>query len=295
MTFRSFAKLIEKTSVGWHRDRAQRLSAALAFYTVFSLAPILIIIVFLAGLVYGIETTRDFVIERIQILMGKGASVTISSILSEVTRPLPSILAGLFSLMTLLWGATTVFSCLADSLNTIWDAHPHGGRFGIRGFIRHKLLAFLMVIATGVYLVFSLVITTGITAIGAFFKDFFPLPVFIFQLLDFSTSVIMTTVLFAVVFKVVPAVKQQWNDVFPGALVTSVLFVAGKYLIGLYFIKSTLASLYGAAGSFVIILLWIYFSAQILFFGAEYNKVYMRLHGSGSRRQPAGRPNKAPP
>jgi len=287
MKMRSFAKLIEKVLIEWHRDKAQRLSAALAFYTIFSLAPILLIMVFMAGLVYGLETTRDFVIERIQILMGKGASVTISSILSEVTRPLPSILAALASLLTLLWGASTVFSCLADSLNTIWDAHPHGGRFGIRGFFRHKLLGFMMVIATGIYLLFSLVMTTGITAIGAFFKDFFPLPVFVFQIFDFLASVIMMTVLFAVVFKVVPAVKQQWNDVFPGALATSVLFAAGKYLIGLYFIKSTIASLYGAAGSFVIILLWIYFSAQILFFGAEYNKVYMRMHGSGSQKPPA--------
>lgn len=287
MKMRSFAKLIEKALVEWQRDKAQRLSASLAFYTIFSLATILLIMVFMAGLVYGLETTRNFVIERIQVLMGKGASVTISSILSEVQRPLPSLLAALFSLLTLLWGATTVFSCLADSLNTIWDVHPNGGRFGIRGLIRHKLLGFLMVIATGVYLLFSLIMTTGITAIGTFFNDILPLPVFVFQILDFSASVIMTTVLFAVVFKVVPAVKQQWNDVFPGAFVTSILFAAGKYLIGLYFVKSTIASLYGAAGSFVIILLWIYFSAQILFFGAEYNKVYMQMHGSGSRKQPA--------
>ena len=174
-----------------------------------------------------------------------------------------------------------MFGCLADSLNSIWGVRREGGKFGIRGFLTHRFLAFAMVVGTGGYLLFSSIVTAGLAAAGVFVKGFLPLPLVVFQAIDFAGSVVAMTLLFAVVFKLVPAVKQQWADTLPGALLTSVLFAAGKYLIGLYFVKTTVASAYGAAGSFVVLLLWIYFGAQIFFFGAEFNKSFMRMHGSG--------------
>lgn len=277
-------RLFKQASVEWHRDKAQRLSAALAFYTVFSLAPILVILVLAAGFLVGREASQDFLIGKIVGMMGKKGAEAVSGVLLNASKPLPSIVASIFSLAALFWGASTVFGSLADSLNSIWGTKRDGGKYGIKGFVKHRLLAFTMVVGTGGYLVFSLVGTAGLAAVGKFLKGLLPLPLFVFQILDFAGSVAAMAVLFAVVFKLVPAVRQRWSDVFPGALLTALLFAAGKYLIGLYFVKSTVASAYGAAGSFVVLLLWIYFAAQIFYFGAECNKVFMRLHGSGKTK-----------
>jgi membrane protein len=282
MTRRPIWKLIHRASVEWHRDKAQRLSAALAFYTIFSLAPILVVLVLFAGVIFSREASQTYLIGKISGWMGKEAADAASGVFISIQKPFAGLLAASFSLLTLFWGASTVFSCVADSLNSIWDAKRDGGRYGIKGFLRHRLLAFLMVIGTGLYLLFSVVATAGLAAAGAFLKGLLPLPMFVYQAIDFAGSVAAMTLMFAFLLKWVPAVKQRWSDVIPGALLTAFLFSVGKYLIGLYFVKSTLASAYGAAGSFVILLLWIYFAAQIFFFGAEFNKVFMRTHGSGA-------------
>jgi membrane protein len=278
---RTYWRLFKQTSVEWHRDKAQWHSAALAFYTVFSLAPILVILVLAAGFLVGREASQTYLVGKIGGMMGREAAEAVSGVLLNARKPLPSIVATLFSLGTLFWGASTVFGSLADSLNSIWGAKRDGGKYGIKGFVKHRLLAFTMVVGTGVYLVLSFVGTAGLAAVGKFLQGLLPLPLFMFQLLDFAGSVAAMAVLFAVIFKLVPAVRQRWSDVFPGALLTALLFAAGKYLIGLYFVKTTVASAYGAAGSFVVLLIWIYFAAQIFYFGAECNKVFMRLHGSG--------------
>jgi membrane protein len=282
-TWKKTVRLLHRAAAEWDRDRAPRLSAALSFYTIFSLAPLGVLTVLAAGLAFGQDRARSFLIGKMERMVGgEGASV-VTSLVDTMREPVPSAVAGAFGLLTLLWGASTVFGCLADSLNTIWDAKRRGGRFGLRGFFTHRLLAFVMVVGTGTYLVFSSLATTALAAVGAFLRGFLPLPLFVFQAADFGLSVAAMTLLFACVFKWVPAIRQTWGDTLPGAFLTAVLFAAGKYLIGLYFVTSTMASAYGAAGSFVVLLLWIYFGAQIFYFGVEFNKVFMRTHGSGSR------------
>ncbi len=256
----------------WQTDKVQRLSAALSFYTIFSLAPMLIL---------GREEAQEFLIAKMKGMTGREAVDVATDLLTNMRKPVPSIIAGAFGLLALFWGASTVFGCLADSLNSIWGVRREGGKFGIRGFLASRFLAFAMVVGTGGYLLFSSIVTAGLAAVGVFLKGFLPLPLVAFQAIDFAGSVVAMTLLFAIVFKLVPAVKQRWSDTLPGALLTAVLFAVGKYLIGLYFVKTTMASAYGAAGSFVVLLLWIYFGAQIFFFGAEFNKNFMRAHGSG--------------
>jgi membrane protein len=276
-----FPRLLHRASVDWHNDKAQRLSAALSFYTIFSLAPMLVLLVLLTGFILGRQEAQEFLIGKMDQMVGRESVDVVTGLLANMRKPVPSIIAGAFGLLALFWGASTVFGCLADSLNSIWAVRRDGGRFGIKGFLKHRLLAFAMVVGTGGYLLFSSIVTAGLAAVGVFLKGFLPLPIVAFQAIDFVGSVVAMTLLFAIVFKLVPAVKQRWSDTLPGALFTAVLFAVGKYLIGLYFVKTTMASAYGAAGSFVVLLLWIYFGAQIFFFGAEFNKNFMRMHGSG--------------
>jgi membrane protein len=278
---KSFWRLIHRTSVAWHNDKAQRLSAALSFYTIFSLAPMLVLLVLLSGFILGRQEAQAFLVGKLKGMTGTESADVVTGLLVNMRKPVPSIIAGAFGLLALFWGASTVFGCLADSLNSIWGAKRDGGRFGIKGFLKHRLLTFAMVVGTGGYLIISSIVTAGLAAVGAFLQGVLPLPLVVFQAIDFAGSVVAMTLLFAIVFKLVPAVKQQWSDTLPGALLTAVLFAVGKYLIGLYFVKTTVASAYGAAGSFVVLLLWIYFGAQIFFFGAEFNKSFMRMHGSG--------------
>jgi membrane protein len=274
-------RLLHRASVAWHNDKAQRLSAALSFYTIFSLAPMFILLVLLTGFILGRQEAQQFLIGKLEGMTGRESASVVTGLLANMRKPMPSIIAGVFGVLALFWGASTVFSCLADSLNSIWAVRRDGGRFGIKGFLKHRLLAFAMVVGTGGYLIFSSLVTAALAAVGVFLKGVLPLPLAAFQAIDFAGSVVAMTLLFAVVFKLVPAVKQRWSDTIPGALLTAVLFATGKYLIGLYFVKSTVAPAYGAAGSFVVLLLWIYFGAQIFFFGAEFNKIFMRMHGSG--------------
>ena len=278
---KSFWRLIHRATADWHNDKAQRLSAALSFYTIFSLAPMLVLLVLLSGFILGHQEAQAFLVGKLKGMTGTESADVVTGLLVNMRKPVPSILAGAFGLLALFWGASTVFGCLADSLNSIWGVRREGGKFGIRGFLTHRFLAFAMVVGTGGYLIFSSIVTAGIAAVGVFLQGVLPLPLVVFQAIDFAGSVVAMTLLFAVVFKLVPAVKQQWSDALPGALLTAVLFAAGKYLIGLYFVKTTVASAYGAAGSFVVLLLWIYFGAQIFFFGAEFNKNFMRTYGSG--------------
>jgi len=278
---KSFWRLIHRATADWHNDKAQRLSAALSFYTIFSLAPMLVLLVLLSGFILGRQEAQAFLVGKLKGMTGTESADVVTGLLVNMRKPVPSILAGAFGLLALFWGASTVFGCLADSLNSIWGVRREGGKFGIRGFLTHRFLAFAMVVGTGGYLIFSSIVTAGIAAVGVFLQGVLPLPLVVFQAIDFAGSVVAITLLFAVVFKLVPAVKQQWSDALPGALLTAVLFAAGKYLIGLYFVKTTVASAYGAAGSFVVLLLWIYFGAQIFFFGAEFNKNFMRTYGSG--------------
>ncbi|HEX9935027.1 MAG TPA: YihY/virulence factor BrkB family protein, partial [bacterium] len=246
-----FLRLFPQAMAEWQRDKAPRLSAALAFYTLFSLSPVLILLVFIAGLFFGIEPTQAFLVGKIREFMGMQAAEIIPQVFASA-RPLSGILATLAGFVVLLWGASSVFSYLRDSFCTIWGHAPHGGRFGIKGFVRHRLIGFLMVAISGALLMATLLSTTVVAAATTFLRDLLPVPAFFFQAADFTVSIGAVTLIFCTMYMVLAPVKQRWTDVLPGSFVMAALFTMGKALIGYYFVKTTVASAYGAAGSVVV-------------------------------------------
>jgi membrane protein len=279
-----FLSLFHQAMAEWQRDKAPRLSAALAFYTIFSLSPVLVLVVLIAGVFFGIETTQAFLVGKIRAFMGPQAAEIIPQVFVRSLHPLSGIAATLVSMTVLLWGASSIFSYLRDSFCTIWRHTPHGGRFGIRGFIRHRLIGLIMVAGAGAFLLASLLVTTAVTAMATFLKNILPLSSVFYQAADFVISTAMITLVFFALYAILPPVRQTWKDALPGSFITAVLFAAGKFLIGYYFVKSTVASAYGAAGSVVVFLIWIYFGAQIFYYGAEFNKVFTGTFGSGKHQ-----------
>jgi len=259
----------------WQEDNAMRLGAALSYYTIFSLAPLLIIVISVAGLVFGQEAARTQILTQIHGLIGDQGAVAIEEILKNASKPSAGIIGTVVGLITLFVGATGVVAELHDSLNTIWevDAKSPGVLFG---YIRQRTVSFAIVLAIGFLLLVSLVISAGLAAIGNFFGGSETL---FFQLLDFITSLIVTTGLFALMFKYLADVQISWRNVWIGAAITAILFTIGKTLTGIYLGRSAVTSTFGAAGSLVVILLWVYYSSQIVFFGAEFIQVYARERG----------------
>ncbi|MBN2200547.1 YihY/virulence factor BrkB family protein [bacterium] len=280
---RDIGRCLARALDEWREDRAGRLSAALSFYTLFSLAPLLVFFVLAAGLALGREGAQAFITSRIQEFLGPQAADVIGSLIENARHeePVSGRVAGAAGMAAVFWGGSTVFGCLADSLNTIWNAKRRGGRFGIRGFLVHRLAAFVMVFGTGAFLIVSSLATLGLAAVSAFLTERLPVPLQTFKAADFLLSVAVLTVLFSAVFKWVPLVRQTWGDVWPAGLLTALLFSIGKYGIGLYLVTSSVSSAYGAAGSLVVMLVGVYLAAEIFYYGAEFNKVWMRTKGSG--------------
>jgi membrane protein len=277
---RNIWDLLKQTYAEWSEDRATRLAAALAYYTTFSLAPLLVVIIALAGFVFGAEAVRGHLDDQIRGLLGEDAARAVQDMVqSATTHESSGILAAAFSIVALVFGATGVFGELQDSLNTIWDVQPKAGR-GLRGLVQDRLLSFGMVLAIAFLLVVSLVVSAVIAGIGAFLGGTAGALAPLWHLLDAAMSIAILTFLFGAIFKFLPDVEIAWRDVWVGAMVTSVLFTVGKVLLGLYLGRSSTVSVYGAAGSLVVLLIWVYYSAQILFFGAELTQVYARRHES---------------
>lgn len=277
MNFKNAWNLLKQTGSEWSEDKVPRLGAALAYYTVFSIAPLLIIAIAVAGLVFGDEAARGGVQAQLTSFLGKDSAEAINDMIKSASKPSSGIIATIIGIVTLLFGASGVFGQLKDSLNTIWEVEPKPGR-GIMGVIKDRFLSFTMVLGIGFLLLVSLMISTGIDAVkGYVFGDNLG---FIFQVLNFVVSFGVITLLFALIYKILPDVEIQWRDVWIGAAVTALLFTIGKFLISLYISKSAPDSSYGAAGSLILILIWIYYSAQILFFGAEFTQVYANQYGS---------------
>ncbi len=273
-------RLLKLTFAEWQADNAGRLSAALAYYAAFSLAPILIIAIAVAGVIFGQEAAQGEIVRQLQGTVGTEAAQIIETMIDNTRESGSGIWATLISVGLLLFGATGLFNQLQSSLNTIWNVKPKPGR-GIKGLIEDRFLSFAMILTIGFLLLISLVLSAALAAFGNFFSHLLPESlVGIWKLLDFFISFGVITVLFAMIYKVLPDVKIAWSDVWLGAVVTALLFVIGKTLIGLYLGSSSIGSTYGAAGSFVILLLWVNFSAQILFFGAEFTQVYANRYGS---------------
>jgi membrane protein len=278
---RAVWNLLSTTFWDWTDDKAQRMGAALAYYTVFSLAPLLVIAIAVAAFAFGEDAARGHIVSQIGGLVGDQAARAVQDMIENASRKKESgVVASAVGLVMLLFGASGVFGELQDSLNTIWGVKPRPG-LGFVDMVRNRFASFTMVIGIGFLLLVSLILSAALAALstrlgGGARED-------VMQAINALVSFAVITVLFAAMYKYVPDVRLQWRDVWMGAVVTSVLFTLGKFAIGLYLGRSSVASAYGAAGSLVIMLIWVYYSAQILLFGAEFTKVYARRYGSGIR------------
>jgi membrane protein len=266
--------LVKQTVTNFIDDNAQRLGAALAYYTVLALPPLFVILFFIAGLaIKDSKQMQTGVFDQVGGLIGKQGGQAIQSIMATPQQQQKGLAASVIAIVTLLITTTGLFLELQNALNTIWGVREKPGQ-GIMGFIKNRLLSFGMIAIIGFLLLVSMVVSTALTALNKYFAGMVPDLHILWQILNVVVSFGVITVLFAMIFKVLPDVKIAWKDVWIGAAITSLLFTLGKFGLGMYLGKSTVASPYGAAGSLVIILLWVYYSAQILFFGAEFTQVY---------------------
>lgn len=271
--------LLKSAFAQWNRDNAPRMSAALAYYTIFSLAPLVVIAVAMAGLVFGAQAAQAEFLRQVGRLVGYDAASAVQAIIQSVHNPANSALASVLGMVILLVGASGVLCEMEDALNTIWHVSPGGGS-GIRGTVKTRLLSFGMVLAIGFMLLVSLVVSAVLAALARYLELVVRVPAVVLHFADFVFSLLFITLLFASIFKLVPNAKIAWNDVWAGAVLTSLLFTLGKFLIGFYIGRSISASTYGAAASLVIVVAWIYYSALLLYFGAEFTRVCATTLGS---------------
>jgi membrane protein len=286
----SMVKLIKETISEWSEDKASRLAAALSYYTIFSLAPLMVIIIAITSLFLGEEAARGAISGQIDQLIGQQGALAVEDLVQNANfftqnNKRTSILATLVGVATLLLGATGVFGQLYDALNTIWEVQPITNKKGIIAsvieILQQRFLSLTMVLGIGFLLLVSLVFSALVAGLTEMIGQVIPAQELFGYVLDFVLSVSLISVLFALMFKFVPDARIAWRDAFMGGVVTALLFTLGKILIGIYLGNSGTASSFGAAGSLVLILLWVYYSAQILFLGAEFTQVYARTVGHG--------------
>jgi membrane protein len=281
MSLRRYLALLKDTFTAWKAHKAQRLGAALAYYTIFSLAPLLIIFIGIAALAFGQDTAETQLIERVQSLLGTEGADFVQALIGSARHSGSGAAATLLGLGTLLFGALGLFVQLQDALNTIWDVEPDLGR-GIRRAVRDRVVSLVMMLGVGFLLLVSLLVSTALATAGRYFAGLLPVPATVLEALNLAISFAFSTLLFALLFKYLPDVSVAWGDVWHGAALTSLLFTIGKFLIALYLGITSVGSVYGTAGSLVALLVWVYFSAQIILFGAEFTQVYARKYRTGS-------------
>ncbi|MEA5574275.1 YihY/virulence factor BrkB family protein [Calothrix sp. UHCC 0171] len=280
MKIRVFWRLIKESFKEYNKDKVSRLAAALSYYTIFSLAPLLIIAIAIAGFFFGEEAAKGEIVFQLQGLLGKDGAEVIQMAIENAAKPNNNgLFASLVSIAILLFGASGVFTELQDALNTVWEVKPKSN-LGFTQLIRKRFLSFAMVLVIGFLLLVSLLISALLTGISNYTISLLPGNDLIWQIINNIFSFTVIALLFAMIFKFLPDVKITWGDVSVGAIITALLFVLGKSLIGLYLGNNSFSSTYGAAGSIIIVLVWTYYSAQILFFGAEFTQVYARKYGS---------------
>lgn len=280
MKLKAWWQLVKQAGESWIDDYAPSMGAALAYYTAFSLAPLLLIVIAIAGLVFGTEAARGEIFGQLTGLMGRDAAAAVEGMLTSVSKPSEGIFATLVGAVFLLIGATSVFGELQDALDRIWRAPVRAKVGGVWGLVRARLLSFGMIFGLAFLLMVSLVLSAGMAALGKWWGAWFTGFEVVVQLVNAVLSFGLTGVVFAFIYKFMPRVSIQWRDVWLGAVVTALLFTLGKTLIGLYIGKTGVASGFGAAGSLVVLLVWVYYSAQIFLMGAEFTWVYARTCGS---------------
>jgi membrane protein len=272
--------LFKQTASEWMEDDAPSLGAALAYYTVFSLAPLMTIAIAMAGFFFGKEAAQGQIFDELRVLLGEeGGKAVEEMVQSANAQPTVGVVATIISVIMLLFGASGVFGQLQASLNAIWGVKAKPGR-GVLGLIKDRLLSFGFTLVVGFLLLVSLLLTAGMALMADWIGGLMPGSEALAYILNIVLSLSMITLLFGTIFKFLPDAKIAWHDVWIGAFLTALLFTIGKFALGIYLGKSGVASSYGAAGSLIVLLLWVYYSSQILFFGAEFTQVYANRFGS---------------
>jgi len=271
--------LFKTAGANWLEDKAPRLGAAVSYYTIFAIPPLFVIVLFLVSLVVDQSKVQTLLFSEIGGLIGDKSSEALQGAMAAQSQHNKGLIASVIAIGTLVVTATGLFIELQDALNTIWGVKEKPGQ-GIMGFVKNRLLSFTMVIGIGFLLLVSLVVSTALSALNKYVSALVPGLDVLWTITNVVVSFAVITLLFAMIFKVLPDVKIRWRDVWVGAVTTAALFTIGKFALGMYIGKSSAVSAYGAAGSLVLVLLWVYYSAQILFFGAEVTEVYANRYGS---------------
>lgn len=272
--------LVREAVSAWVDDYAPSMGAALSYYSVFSMAPLLLIVISVAGLVFGDEAARGELFGQLQGMMGADAASALEDLLENLSRPEEGVTSAVIGAVVLLIGATTVFGELQDALDRIWQAPARVRGSGWWNLLRARLLSFGMILGVAFLLMVSLVASAAVSGLGKWWSGAFGDLEWLLQLVNFGVGFALTTVVFAAIYKFMPRVKVLWHDVWVGAIVTAALFEVGKFLIGLYIGKTGVASGFGAAGSLAIVFVWVYYSAQIFLLGAEFTWAYAKRFGS---------------
>jgi membrane protein len=274
--------LLSETYKEWRKDNAQTLGAALAFYATFSMAPLLIIVIAIFGVILGKETVQVEILRRAQELIGAPGAAAVKMMIGAAYRPGSGLPATIIGILVILIGSTSALVMLKQALNIMWGARPDP-KASVWTLVKGRLLSFVMILIIGLLLVLSLVVSITLSFVAEFLQNWFPVPVFSIQVADWGLSILLITLLFAMVFKILPDVKIAWSDVWVGSAITAILFTLGKILFGMYLARSSISSAYGAASSLAIILMWVYYSAQVLFIGAEFTQVYANRYGTQAK------------
>lgn len=282
----SVGAFLREVYAQWSEDRALTHGAALAYYTLFSLAPLLVLVIAIAGLAFGKAAAEGEIVSQMEGLVGPDGARMLQGMIEQASRPTSGMVATAASLATMFFGASGVVGQLQGSLNQIWHAPPPDpNSSAVKSALRRRAVAVGLILGVGFLLLVSLAVSAALAALHELVEKNVPLLGELLPPLNLAFSFLVITALFAMIYKLLPDVDLEWKDVWIGAAVTAVLFSIGKSLIGLYLGRAGVASVYGAAGSLVLVLLWIYYSAQLLFVGAEFTEVYARLYGS--RRVPS--------
>ncbi len=264
----------------WSNDYASSMGAALAYYTLFSLAPLLLLVIAVAGLAYGADAARGAVIAEFGRLVGRDGAAAIEGLLKSASEPTRTAIASTVSVVMVIVGATTIFAELQSDLDRIWRAPEAKKPSGIVALLRTRLLSFGLIVSIGFLLLVSLVVSAGLEAFGKWYGGWFPAWLITMEVINQAISLVFVTVLFALMYRVLPSARVAWRDVWLGAAATAVLFTIGKVLISLYLGNAGVTSGFGAAGSIVVLLVWVFYSAQIFLLGAEFTWLYAHSHGS---------------
>ena len=279
-TWRNHWQMLKAASTAWMDDYAPSMGAALSYYALFSLAPLLIIVIAVAGMVFGQEAAQGEIVGQLAGVMGQEGAEAVQGILKAAREPAKGFAATILSVVLLLVGATATFAELQSALDRIWQVPASKKGWGIWHLLRTRLLSFGLVLGLGFLLTVSLAMSAALAALGKWWSAWFMGWDVVLEVMNFAVSTGIFTLLFAMIYKFMPRARISWHDVWTGASITALLFTLGKSVIGLYLGKTNLASSFGAAGSLVVLIAWVYYSAQIFLFGAEYTWVYANRHGS---------------